>query len=85
LVHEGGSVELEGMWLGWRVRRARIIGADGVGIWGRLSLGGTVVGESWLGNLIMRPMKKIAGCMVGEKVGENRGQKVLLKEIKRRT
>src|SRR6267154_1458344 len=59
------------MWLGWSVRRARIIGADGVGIWGRLSLRRTVVGRSWLGNLIMRRRKKFAGCMIGEKVGEN--------------
>src|SRR5712675_2718080 len=82
LVHESGGVELERMWLRWRVRGARITGADGVGIWGRLSLRRTVVGWSWLRDLIMRPMNKVAGWIVGEKAGENRDQKMLIQRNK---
>jgi hypothetical protein len=70
LVHEGG-VKLKGMWLGRRKGRARIIGADGEGIWGRLSLNRTVVGMSWHGYLIMRPMREFAGWMVREKKESN--------------
>jgi hypothetical protein len=71
LVHEGG-VELKRMWLGWKERRARVIGADGVRIWGRLPLSRTVVGRSWLGYLITRAMKELAGCMI-EKRGRQLG------------
>jgi hypothetical protein len=62
LIHDEAGVELKRMWLGWRVWRARVIGADRAGIWGRLPLSGTVVGGSWLGYLITRAMWEFAGC-----------------------
>ena len=70
LVHKGG-VKLKGMWLGWRERRARIIRADGEGLWGGLSLNRTVVSVGWHRYLIMRPMREFAGCTIREKKESN--------------